>query len=165
MSGVPVPRLADALEYLSFPDAVQRGAGAPQSLWFTAPAKLNMITTLSGAIHAGVLCRCPRCGKGKLFTGFLTLRPRCEVCGLNYGFADSGDGPAVFIMFFAGAIVVGAALVTEILFQPPYWVHAALWLPLIVLVTLGPLRPMKGLMIALQHYHNAEERRFGGGAP
>jgi uncharacterized protein (DUF983 family) len=86
------------------------------------------------------------------------LRPRCEVCGLNYGFADSGDGPAVFIMFLAGAIVVGAALVTGVLFQP----HAALWLPLIVLVTLGPLRPMKGLMIALQHYYNAEERRFDG---
>jgi len=91
----------------------------------------NMITTLSGSIRAGLWCRCPRCGEGKLFTGFLTLRPRCEVCGLDYGFADSGDGPAVFIMFLAGAIVVGAALVTEILFQPPYWVHAALWLPLI----------------------------------
>ena len=124
-----------------------------------------MITTLSGAIHAGLRCRCPRCGKGKLFAGFLTLRPRCEVCGLDYGFADSGDGPAVFIMFLAGAIVVGAALVTEILFHPPYWVHTALWLPLILIVTLGPLRPMKGLMIALQDYHKAEERRFGGGAP
>lgn len=122
----------------------------------------NMINTLSGAIGAGLRCRCPRCGKGKLFTGFLKLRPRCEVCGLDYGFADSGDGPAVFIMFLAGAIVVGAALVTEVLFQPPYWVHAALWLPLIALVTLGPLRPMKGLMIALQHHHKAEERRFGG---
>jgi len=64
-------------------------------------------------------------------------------------------------MFLAGAIVVGAALVTEILFRPPYWVHAALWLPLIVLVTLGPLRPMKGLMIALQYHHKAAESRFG----
>jgi len=55
--------------------------------------------------------------------------------------------------------------VTEAVYHPPYWVHAALWLPLILIVTLGPLRPMKGLMIALQHYHKAEERRFGGGAP
>ena len=68
-------------------------------------------------------------------------------------------------MFLAGLIVVGAALVTEAVYQPPYWVHAALWLPLILIVTLGPLRPMKGLMIALQHYHKAEESRFGGGAP
>jgi uncharacterized protein (DUF983 family) len=121
-----------------------------------------MITTLSGAIGAGLRCRCPRCGKGKLFVGFLTLRPQCEACGLNYGFADSGDGPAVFIMFLAGFIVVAAALVTEIEYRPPYWVHAALWLPLILIVTLGPLRPMKGLMIALQYHHKAEERRFDG---
>ena len=118
------------------------------------------ITKLSGAIVAGLSCVCPRCGQGRLFAGFLKLQPRCERCGLGYGFADSGDGPAVFIMFLAGAIVVGAALVTEILFQPPYWVHAALWLPLIVLVTLGPLRPMKGLMIALQYHHKAAESRF-----
>ena len=84
------------------------------------------------------------------------------MCGLDYGFADSGDGPAVFIMFFAGFIVVGAALIVEALYHPPYWVHAVLWLPLILIVTLGPLRPMKGLMIALQYHHKAEEGRFGG---
>jgi uncharacterized protein (DUF983 family) len=120
------------------------------------------ITTLSGAIRAGLACACPRCGKGKLFQGFLSVRPRCEVCGLDYSFADSGDGPAVFIMFLAGFVVVGAALVTEIAYQPPFWVHAALWLPLIFIVTLGPLRPMKGLMIALQYHHQAAETRFGG---
>ena len=119
------------------------------------------ITTLSGAIATGLSCACPRCGQGRLSASFLKLEPRCERCGLDYGFADSGDGPAVFIMFLAGAIVVGAALVTEILFQPPYWVHAALWLPLIMLVTLGPLRPMIGLMIALQYHHKAAESRFG----
>ena len=79
----------------------------------------------------------------------------CEACGLDYSFADSGDGPAVFIMFLAGFIVVGAALVTAIEYRPPYWVHAALWLPLILIVTLGPLRPRKGLMIALQYHHKA----------
>src|SRR6516164_9457407 len=83
----------------------------------------NMITKLSEAIRAGLRCQCPRCGKGKLFAGFLTLRPCCEVCALDYSFADSGDGPAVFIMFFAGFIVVGAALVTEVNYHPPYWVH------------------------------------------
>ncbi len=120
------------------------------------------IDTLSGAILAGLSCSCPRCGKGKLFQGFLTLRPRCEACGLDYSFADSGDGPAVFIMLGAGFIVVGAALITETLYRPPLWVHAALWLPLILVVTLGPLRPMKGLMIALQYHHKAAEGRFGG---
>ena len=128
-----------------------------------AEVRQHTITTLSGANGAGLSCACPRCGQGRLFAGFLTLQPRCERCGLDISFADSGDGPAVFIMFLAGAIVVGAALVTEILFQPPYWVHAALWLPLIALVTLGRLRPMKGLMIALQYHHKAAESRFGQG--
>ncbi|HEX3504840.1 MAG TPA: DUF983 domain-containing protein [Xanthobacteraceae bacterium] len=118
------------------------------------------ITTLAGSIVAGLTCACPRCGRGKLFTGFLSPRPSCEACGLDYDFADSGDGPAVFIVLLGGAIVVAAALITEVEFQPPYWVHAVLWLPLILLVTLGPLRPMKGLMIALQFHHKAAEGRI-----
>ena len=108
---------------------------------------------------AGVMCRCPRCGKGKLFDGFLSLPPQCNVCGLDYAFIDAGDGPAVFIMLLGGAVVVAAALITEVEFHPPYWLHAVLWLPLILLVTLGPLRPMKGLMIALQFHHKAAEGR------
>jgi uncharacterized protein (DUF983 family) len=124
---------------------------------------IEPITTLPATIRAGLSCACPRCGEDKLFQGFLTLKSRCESCGLDYGFADAGDGPAVFIMFFAGAIVVGCALITEIVYQPPYWVHAALWLPLIFILTLGPLRPMKGLMIALQYHHKAAESRFGCG--
>ena len=123
------------------------------------------IATLPGAIIAGLTCACPRCGRGKLFQGFLSLRSCCDVCGLDYSFANSGDGPAVFIMFLAGFIVVFAALVTEVVYQPPLWVHAALWLPLILIVTLGPLRPMKGLLIALQYHHRAAERRFGKGEP
>jgi uncharacterized protein (DUF983 family) len=112
----------------------------------------------------GLACRCPRCGKGRLFQGFLTLRPRCEVCGLDFAFADSGDGPAVFIIFFAGLLVVFSALLTEVLFHPPYWVHALLWLPLILIAVLGPLRPMKGLMIALQYRYQAAEGRPDGTA-
>jgi len=114
----------------------------------------------------GLSARCPRCGKGKLFEGFLTLRPRCDVCGLDYSFADSADGPAFFIMFFAGFIVAGAALAVEVLFAPPYWVHALLWTPLILATTLLPLRPVKGLLIALQYHHKAAEGRLvGGDAP
>ena len=118
-------------------------------------------------IRTGLSCRCPRCGKGRLFQaflslGFLDLRPRCEACGLDYSFADSGDGPAVFVIFFAGLIVVGSALVVEVLYQPPFWLHALLWGPLILATTLLPLRPIKGLMIALQYHHKAAEGRNGG---
>ena len=118
------------------------------------------IDTLSGSILAGLSCRCPRCGRGKLFQGFLTLRPRCEVCGLDYGFADSGDGPAVFIIMIAGAIVVGCALIVEVKYQPPFWLHAVLWLPLILVTTLLPLRSMKSLLIALQYHHKAAPGRL-----
>jgi uncharacterized protein (DUF983 family) len=118
--------------------------------------------SLGRSIAIGLACRCPRCGKGKLFRGFLTPAPHCEACGLDYSFADSGDGPAVFIMFFAGFVVVGAALIVEFLYQPPFWLHALMWAPLILVVTLLPLRPMKGLMIALQFHHKAEEGRFKG---
>jgi len=111
-------------------------------------------------IARGLAGRCPRCGKGGLFHGFLGLRKSCESCGLDYGFADSGDGPAVFVILIGGAIVVFAALITEVVYRPPYWVHAALWIPLILIVTLAPLRPIKGLLIALQYHHKAEEGRL-----
>jgi len=111
-------------------------------------------------ISRGLRGRCPRCGQGRLFQGFLSLRPACEHCGLDYGFADAGDGPAVFVILFGGFIVVFAALITEFVYQPPYWVHAALWLPLILLVTLAPLRLLKGLLIALQFHHKAAEGRL-----
>ena len=111
-------------------------------------------------IARGLRGRCPHCGEGKLFQGFLTLRPRCDHCGLDYSFADAGDGPAVFVILLGGALVVFAALITEVAYQPPYWVHAVLWVPLILLVTLAPLRPIKGLMIALQYHHRAQEGRL-----
>ena len=111
-------------------------------------------------IARGLRGRCPRCGEGKLFQGFLELRPRCEHCGLEFAFADAGDGPAVFVILIGGAIVVFAALMTEVVYQPPYWLHAVLWLPLVLIVTLAPLRPIKGLMIALQYHHKAAEGRL-----
>jgi uncharacterized protein (DUF983 family) len=112
-------------------------------------------------IRTGLACRCPRCGKGRLFRGFLELRPCCEACGQDFAFADAGDGPAVFVILLAGFVVVAAALIVEFKFAPPLWVHALLWLPLILCATLLPLRPMKGLMIALQYHHKAAEGRSG----
>jgi uncharacterized protein (DUF983 family) len=108
----------------------------------------------------GLTFACPRCGKGHLFHGFLRVRPDCDVCGLDYGFADAGDGPAIFVMLLAGFLVLGAALVVETRYQPPYWVHAVLWLPLIAVFTLVPLRLIKSLLIALQYHTKAREGRF-----
>jgi uncharacterized protein (DUF983 family) len=119
--------------------------------------------SLGAMARRGLAGRCPRCGEGALFTGFLKVVPRCDRCGQDFAAADSADGPAFFVMSFAGFVVVLAALVVEVLYQPPYWLHALLWIPLIVALTLLPLRPVKGLLIALQFHHKAEEGRLVGG--
>jgi uncharacterized protein (DUF983 family) len=103
----------------------------------------------------GVTGRCPRCGGGKLFNGFLELAPRCEACGLDYGFADAGDGPAVIVTLLAGFIVVGTALVVEVKYEPPMWLHLAIFLPLTLVVCLGMLRPLKGILVSLQYRNKA----------
>jgi uncharacterized protein (DUF983 family) len=112
------------------------------------------------AIPAGLKGRCPRCGRGRLFNGFLTLRPACEVCGLNFAFADSGDGPAFFVMSIVGIIVVAMAMTIEFAYEPPMWVHALLWLPFTIVFSLLLVRPAKGVLIALQYRHRAEEGRI-----
>lgn len=109
---------------------------------------------------AGLTCSCPRCGKGRLFAGYLTLAPRCEKCGLDYAFADSGDGPAVFVILVGGLVAVLAVLVVELVWRPSYWVHAAVGIPAVLLATLLPLRLLKSLLIALQFHHKAAEARL-----
>jgi uncharacterized protein (DUF983 family) len=116
--------------------------------------------SLASTLLCGTLGRCPSCHRGKLFAGYLTLGESCRACGLDYRFADSGDGPAVFVILITGFILVGAALIVEILYQPPYWLHAVLWLPFGILVPLVLLRSAKGILIALQHRHKAEEGRL-----
>lgn len=110
-------------------------------------------------VPAGLAGRCPRCGQGRVFDGFLSVAPRCRVCGLDLGFADSGDGPAVFVTLIAGFIVVGFALWIEFTFSPPLWVHMVVTLPMVLAVCLGMLRPLKGVLIALQYSNNAAEGR------
>ena len=108
---------------------------------------------------AGLAGRCPRCGQGRLFKGFLALQPRCEACGLDFSFADSADGPAFFIMSIVGILVVGLALAVEFAYEPPIWLHLAMWSTLTIVLSLAMARPAKGLMIALQYRHRAEEGR------
>jgi len=103
----------------------------------------------------GVSGRCPRCGGGKLFNGFLELAPSCEACGLDFSFADAGDGPAVIVTLLAGFIVVGAALVVEVKYEPPMWLHLSIFLPLTLVVCLGMLRPLKGILVSLQYRNKA----------
>ena len=109
------------------------------------------------ALRAALGCRCPRCGKGRLFAGLLSVRQACEICGLDLSAQDAGDGPAVFAILFLGIIVVGLAALVEINFSPPIWVHLLLWAPLILGGAVAMLRPLKAGLIALQYRH----RRLG----
>jgi uncharacterized protein (DUF983 family) len=113
-------------------------------------------------LRAGLTCRCPRCGKGALFASpfTLSLASRCSRCGLPYEFAESGDGPAVFVIMILGFIVLGAALIVEFRFAPPAWVHVVLWLPVTAALAFGLLRPIKALLIAQQYRTKAEEGRI-----
>ena len=111
-------------------------------------------------IKAGLKCRCPRCGEGRLFSSYLKVADRCSVCGLDYSKADSGDGPAIFIMFIVGFIVVFGSLIVEVKYQLPYWVQAVIWGPVIIGLPLVLLQPLKGMMVALQYYHQAEEAKL-----
>jgi len=108
---------------------------------------------------SGLRCRCPRCGQGRLFAGYLKIAPHCTACGLDYGFADAGDGPAVFVILIAGAVIAAAGAFVELNFHPPYWVHALIWLPATVGLCLALLPPFKATIFALQYRNQAGEGR------
>lgn len=107
--------------------------------------------------QAALRCRCPRCGKGKLFQGLLTVRDACPICGLDLRAHDAGDGPAVLVIFLLGAIVVGLAFWVEFTFEPPFWVHALLWPSIVLPGSVALMRPLKAGLVALQFHHRATE--------
>lgn len=104
-------------------------------------------------LEAAVLCRCPRCGSGNLYSGVLTVAPRCNVCDLDLQAEDSGDGPAVFVILILGALVVLLASIVEVEFAPPLWVQLVLWTPVIFGGAIAMLRMFKAGLIALQYQH------------
>lgn len=111
-------------------------------------------------ISAGLRGCCPRCGEGRLFSGFLTVGDGCANCGLDYSFADAGDGPAVFVILIIGFVVVGSALWMEVSLNPPLWVHFLLWIPLTLILSLVSLRLIKGVLLTLQYRNKAAEGRL-----
>jgi uncharacterized protein (DUF983 family) len=106
-----------------------------------------------GPFSTGLACKCPRCGKGPVFDGYLKVREICQECDLDLSEHDSGDGPAIFVIFILGATVVPLALWFEATFTPPLWVHAVVWGIAVIGGTLALLPPLKGVMVALQYRH------------
>lgn len=115
------------------------------------------MNTLPSPWATGLGGRCPSCGEGRLFRGFLTVVDHCAVCGADLREQDSGDGPVAFITLIAGAVVVLAALLVEVKHGWPIWLHMTVWLPLAAALCIGLMRPFKGLMIALQYKHRRSD--------
>jgi cytochrome c oxidase subunit 3 len=110
--------------------------------------------------RAGLSGHCPRCGKGRLFAGYLRLERVCSRCGLDLAALDSADGPAFFVMSIVSFVVVGLALYTEVSWSPPIYVHILLWVPLAFILAAPLMRIVKGLMVGLQFRSSAAEGRL-----
>ena len=106
---------------------------------------------------AGLSCRCPNCGRGPRFSGYLRVRGTCTECGFDLARADSGDGPAVFVVLICGAISCFGLLFTEVSLHLPVWLELAIWIPAAVILCLAALRPFKGVLVAMQFHNKASE--------
>lgn len=108
--------------------------------------------------------RCPRCGEGHLFKGYLKVADKCDVCGLGFHGHDTGDGAVVPVLLVIGGIIVAMALGVEVAYEPPVWVHLLLWIPIGTLLTLGIMVPLKGMAVGLQYKYRStdEDSRLGG---
>jgi uncharacterized protein (DUF983 family) len=105
---------------------------------------------------------CPRCSAKTLYRGLASFAPKCRACGLDFAGFNVGDGPAAFLILVVGAVVTGLAIALELSAEPPFWVHALLWLPLTAILVVGSLRLAKGLLLALEYRHRAREGRMTG---
>jgi uncharacterized protein (DUF983 family) len=98
----------------------------------------------------GFTGRCPNCGEGHLFRAFLKVADHCETCGEPFRYHRADDFPAYLVIILLGHIVVPIAMWIEIAYSPPYWLQAAIGLPLIIGLAIGLLQPLKGAVVALQ---------------
>jgi uncharacterized protein (DUF983 family) len=106
------------------------------------------------ALAAALKGECPRCGERTLFAGPVAFAPRCRACALDFAAFNVGDGPAAFLILIVGAILVAGAIMTELLFEPPLWVHL-IWIPVGAALTIGGLRLAKALLIAREYQTGA----------
>lgn len=111
-------------------------------------------------LRTGIAGRCPRCQTGHLFDGFLKLQPRCEICGLDYSFADPADGPAFFAMTIVAVPALAFAVWMQMSFDTPLWLHLFTTVPLTLAASLALLRPLKGWLVCSQYFFKAEEGRL-----
>lgn len=102
------------------------------------------------AIKRGLLCKCPRCGQGKLFRTFLKPVEHCAVCKEDFTPQRADDLPAYLSIVVVGHIVVGGFMLTDQSVSWSKWVHLAIWTPLTLILALATIQPIKGAVIGLQ---------------
>ena len=100
-------------------------------------------------------CRCPACGRGRVYDHLLRMSTRdsCPVCGHDFAKSDTADGPAVFLIFVLGFVLVPLAIWFEVSLSPPLWLHGVLWTSVALGLTLGMLKPVKAYVLALQYVY------------
>lgn len=108
-------------------------------------------------LRSGWAGTCPRCGKGHMFRGWLKLRERCEVCGLDYSYARTDDGPAFFALCLTALPLVFVVVWVQVRFDPPWWVHLLTSVPVLAFGCIATLRPFKGWLAASQYVNHAVE--------
>jgi len=110
-----------------------------------------------GLVPAALFGLCPRCGARTLFDGLASFAPKCRACGLDFAQFNVGDGPAAFLTMVIGALIVGLALWVQLAFEPPFWVHVVLWVPLTAAAVIWGLRAGKGALLAAEYQRGAKE--------
>lgn len=107
--------------------------------------------------YASLRGRCPCCGKGALYSNFLTVADSCSVCGLSFSGHEQGDGPAMLCIFIIGSLTGIFAAIVEVMFEPPFWLHAVIWIPFVIGSSLFGIRATKAALIALQYRFRQED--------
>jgi uncharacterized protein (DUF983 family) len=113
-------------------------------------------------IACGWKGKCPRCGEGHMFQSWLKVADVCDVCRLDFRFAAPDDGPAFFSLCIVAFPLAFFIVWLQVAFDPPWWVHLFTSLPVMVLGTLLPLRPIKGWLVASQYVNRAQEHGTQG---
>lgn len=108
------------------------------------------------AAYAALKARCPACGLGRLYDSLLRVADRCPACGLDLSGHEQGDGPAFLAILIVGALSATGAVILDMHWQPPLWVHAAIWLPAVIFGSILSLRILKAGLIAVQYRHRRD---------
>lgn len=101
-------------------------------------------------IHTILLGRCPKCYKGKLFSGLLDFVSVCDQCGLDVEKEDVGDAHTYVTISIVGVFVTILACLVEVYFHWPMWLHLSVWMVVSLTMSIYLLRVSKSLFFLMQ---------------